>query len=371
MAVAMKIVGRLPRALFALAIGTVAAVVVLEVLLRSFDGLMPESALLRLHWRELLEDGDLRSMADPELGFRFRPGVRDEYALRDLTFAYETDEHGFRNATSWPEEAEIVVVGDSLAFGFGVEDADSWTRVVDEGLAEARVVNLALPGYGPEQYARAYESYGAELSPKLLIIGLFPTNDVRDQGKFEEWLALGAPGNYDVWRFEGGSQPDLLRRTYVYIWLKEAVKRGRQQYSNQRLELDDGPMNLTPSIIMDPVRSGWPDEPRFASVVGSLERVQEIARTAGTRTLVLLFPCKEEVYLPSLGIETPEPVKPFAAVCRERGWEHLDLTPIYAERARLGERLFFEIDGHPNERGNRVAAEAVRNWIREEMPQLR
>ena len=43
---------------------------------------------------------------------------------------------------------------------------------------------------------------------------------------------------------------------------------------------------------------------------------------------------------------------------------YLDLTPDFQARAREGERLFFEVDGHPNAAGYRLIAEVVLDHLR-------
>jgi hypothetical protein len=42
----------------------------------------------------------------------------------------------------------------------------------------------------------------------------------------------------------------------------------------------------------------------------------------------------------------------------------LDLTPTLQERARAGEALYFEVDGHPNAAGHHRIAERVRAALR-------
>ena len=102
-------------------LGASAAVAVgaAEVSLRTFPQLMPEEARLRLHWQEL--GADPVSSADPYLGFVYPPNYEGRFERDDgdFAFTYTTDEHGFRNPSPWPERAEIVVLGDSMAFSYG------------------------------------------------------------------------------------------------------------------------------------------------------------------------------------------------------------------------------------------------------------
>jgi hypothetical protein len=74
---------------------------------------------------------------------------------------------------------------------------------------------------------------------------------------------------------------------------------------------------------------------------------------------MVLQPSKEEVYL-SLRNPIPEdPARPLREALQQRGIEYLDLGPIFCERAAAGQRLFFEVDGHPNAVGYALIAESV------------
>jgi hypothetical protein len=105
-----------------------------EASLRVFPQLMPEEARLRLHWREV-QPGAV-SRADPYFGFVYPPNYEGRFERDDgkFAFTYTTDEHGFRNPSPWPERAEIVVLGDSMAFGYGVEDKETWTTLLGNEL---------------------------------------------------------------------------------------------------------------------------------------------------------------------------------------------------------------------------------------------
>jgi hypothetical protein len=152
-----------------------------EACLRLFPELMPEEAQVRLHWQDV---GKPISQADPYLGHVFPANQlgRIERSDGNFAFTYTTDEHGFRNRSPWPERADIVVLGDSMAFGYGVEDDQAWPTLLEENLPDSRVINLGLIGAAPQQYFRIYKTFGQALQPSLVLFCLFPGNDVTDAG---------------------------------------------------------------------------------------------------------------------------------------------------------------------------------------------
>jgi lysophospholipase L1-like esterase len=345
---------------------------VAEASLRAFPELMPEEARLRLHWREVGQEPV--SQADPYLGYVYPPNYQGRFERDDgdFAFTYTTDEHGFRNPSPWPERAHIVVLGDSMAFGYGVDDDDAWTALLADRLPGSRIVNLGLIGAAPQQYFRIYETFGQALHPDLVLLCLFPGNDLGDAGQFKEWLQAGSPGNYAVWR-RGPDQDrqaprslsDLLDQSYLAMLLRDARRRVGSQFSGRTIDFPDGGrLQLAPAVYAGNQALAQPDHPNFRLVVDAVERTRALAERGGSKFLVLLVPTKEEVYLPLLDERMPPATAPFAAHFGATGLPFLDLTPGFQARAREGERLFFEVDGHPNAAGYRLIAEVVLDHLR-------
>ena len=85
--------------------------------------------------------------------------------------------------------------------------------------------------------------------------------------------------------------------------------------------------------------------------------------------LIVFQPSKEEVYLPLLGEPAADLSYPLREKLAESRVEYLNLTPVFRDRAAMGEKLFFEADGHPNAAGyeligNTVLAHIRNNFIR-------
>ena len=97
---------RVLRTAGALGIGAVAALLIAELFLRLFPGVLPEQAQIRIHWRELYAEG-MRSVGHPYCGFTYVPNTSHELSRGDFRYTYTTDERGFRNPTSWPPTASV------------------------------------------------------------------------------------------------------------------------------------------------------------------------------------------------------------------------------------------------------------------------
>jgi lysophospholipase L1-like esterase len=353
-----------------LGVSLVLALGMAEALLRLFPQLMPEEAQLRRHWQETSEPA---SAADPYLGYVFPANQVDRIARSDggFAFTYTTDEHGFRNPSPWPERADIVVLGDSMAFGYGVDDDETWTALVADRLPGVRIVNLSLPGAAPQQYFRIYERFGRALQPALVLFCLFPGNDVSDAGLFDRWVKAGSQGNYLIQRFASPNNESqrnirhVLRQSYLVTFLRYARRNAVARVGARTIDFPDGgQLQLVPTLYADLEDQTQPDGPNFRLVLDSAEQTRALAERNGSRFLILLMPTKEEVYLPVLDEPVPPAVAPFVAAFDAAGIPYLDLTPPLQAHARRGERLFFEVDGHPNEAGYRLIAEVVLDYLR-------
>ena len=193
-----------------------------EACLRVFPHLMPEGFQLRRHWQDT--SGPVPH-ADTYLGYVFPSDYegRFEDANGSFAFNFSTDNYGFRNSSPWPRRADIVVLGNSMAFSYGVEDKEAWPNLLAEQLPGSRIINLGLIGAAPQQYFRIYETFGQSLEPALVLFCLFPGNDVMDAGRFESWESAGSKGNYYLRRSETDDVDSqvgirrLLRQSYLVI----------------------------------------------------------------------------------------------------------------------------------------------------------
>ena len=185
---------RLTPANIALVIGSiVAALIVLELGARLVRG---PSALLDWHniiLKERIETRNSRVgrvVPDRALGFVNTP----DYRSQDINY----DVHGFRVAPN-PDglplaEPPLLVVGDSLAHGDEVSDAEAWPALLQQKLRR-RVLNAALTGYGLDQIVLRAEKVMAAIRPAAIVLS-FAADDARRNEMKRVW---GAEKPYFEW----------------------------------------------------------------------------------------------------------------------------------------------------------------------------
>jgi lysophospholipase L1-like esterase len=372
-------------AVLLIACGILLAVAMTEAVLRFAPG------LLSVELQQIIEaEPDNLGVSHPFIGYLHKPNNALIITGRDFRAVAHTDGYGFRNSWPWPEKAEVVTLGDSVAFGYGVEDDQAWPAIMAKGLSHNRLINLALIGAGPQQYLRVYETFGTKLNPKLLLVGFLVRNDFWDADIFDRWLKSGAGGNYMVWRDFGRPKSTTLSLEQpVRNLLSSLLWRGHLLASESRLynlliyvrKYLKGAAAPNTKIFQAPggtrlelelrdfaikTVGAQPGTREFEISVDALERLQSVANANGIKVLVVLQPSKEEVYLPLMGDTTrdADPGRPLREMLQRLDIPYIDLLPDFRSRAAKGEVLFFETDGHPNPGGHALIANLVLNYVK-------
>lgn len=371
--------------LLAIAASAGLAIIACEAALRFVPGLVREDI-----YRSLRADPRNYGVAHPYIGHLQTPHNEFEVSSgTDFQVVHSTGEHGFPSRAPWPDRTDIVVLGDSVVFGYGVAAEEAWPSVLSREIAPTRVLNLGLIGGGPQQYVRVYETFGVELQPRLVVFGLFTGNDFGNAATFDSWLRSGSGGNYLVWRDFGRPRRipftlrqfpsalenlararlyPLLRRSSLFNLVRVIADEDENGGSVEGavFRVPDGrAVALNPAGFKARAAVVKPGTQEFDLTLEALKDADRMASMSGARLLVLIQPSKEEVYLPLLGTQTSHVLEPLHRALQEAGIEYLDLTAAFQERATAGEPLFFERDGHPNATGYSLIAEVVGSHIRQ------
>jgi lysophospholipase L1-like esterase len=87
------------------------------------------------------------------------------------------DSAGYRNAVAL-DRADLVALGDSMTYGFGVNLQDAWPQQIGH-MSGMQVYNMAVPGYGPVQ-SLALTPRALKLQPRWIASAFYDGNDLYD-----------------------------------------------------------------------------------------------------------------------------------------------------------------------------------------------
>jgi hypothetical protein len=104
--------------------------------------------------------------------------VRDERVGWRLNPAYpDIDRWGFRNAAV-PERADVVVIGDSQTYGYGVAPEQAWPSRLQTQTGRS-VYNVACSAWGTAHGLVLFDSLRA-LQPRVVVAAVYAGNDLYD-----------------------------------------------------------------------------------------------------------------------------------------------------------------------------------------------
>lgn len=249
--------------------------------------------------------------------------------------------HGLRDAKDLADAKpeDLFVAGDSYSLGWGVEESERFSDVLDE-LLPVGVYNLSIPT-DLNGYARLLDYARARGAPvQRVIVGFCMENDLLDYGALGDVPAKdtqrGALRKLKFW---------LTQNSALYLALTTVVQ---QSPTLQRLAARAG---LITENIAGMRRNRYSKPILDASVDRLLRLIEPFDATV--------------LVIPSRGLwvggneETERRVHDeFVAALRGGGVELVDLRPVFEA---TGEPLQFHFpnDGHWNPRGHHLAAEAL------------
>lgn len=302
---------------------------------------------------------ELRGLHEPRLDrpwlFGMRPGA--EVRLRvSGAVGYRANADGFRDRryarAKPPGTFRIVALGDSITFGYGAPEGETFPKLLEARLDAAvasprfEVLNLGVSGYNPYTEAALFTDVGVGYAPDLVLVQ-FCVNDLNDPTlHFDAQTAL----RLDV--LPDAAFPDPSRRAaaaplslgcqgFRVCELVEDVLRARAP-------ADGAALLSTLGAHADP-------SPPELAWLGA--RYGEIARAAhgiGARLAVVVFPFATQLD----GRAGTQLQEKLTALGRAGGWATIDLLPAFRAAGRNGDTLFLDL-WHPTVAGQQVAADAL------------
>lgn len=141
---------------------------------------------LRLFWPQDLPFFSTLFVEDPVVGMRHMPHTRAPMGSETGgPVRVRINSRGYRGREyPWdaPAGFRILGLGDSFAFGFGVEEDDTYLARLERALSarRAEVINAGLAGMGPDNEARLLAADGPGLRPALVLVAFYVGNDLMD-----------------------------------------------------------------------------------------------------------------------------------------------------------------------------------------------
>ena len=119
---------------------------------------------------------------DSLLGWAHQPGQEGIFETPQFRTVVRINENGLRDKrrsyNRHDDSERILVLGDSFAWGYGVEESERFSQLLEKELA-VEVINAGISGYSTDQELLWYENEGIKYETDLVIL-VMAGNDVGD-----------------------------------------------------------------------------------------------------------------------------------------------------------------------------------------------
>lgn len=230
----------------------------------------------------------------------------------------------------------IIILGDSVAFGLGVEANETYSKILENLLNSQRnginyeVLNFGVPGYNTLQEVEMFKQKGLKYELDLIIIG-YHVNDFQDQYEHTKLL-------------------EEKRKEYniVVDSLTKAQK--------IKLASDFETYYLFNYLFSKPASELW------ERIAKPLSDLNEMTKASKTKVVILtgteLLWDQQSLYLLNMSVTN------FNSLTKEYNWQVFDMHHLLSHYSR-NSLIVGKVDGHMNQLGHKIVGEKLYEFLLE------
>lgn len=319
--------------------------------------------------------------------WELKPNASDRFVALDFDTVVSINSLGLRGAEQSINKSKdtfrILVLGDSMTYGFGVENNETYSAILEnllntEGVEkQVEVWNAGFTaGYSPDTFYLYLREKGMNFHPDLVLVGLFVENDIIDIRK--NTPVVNSTGKIikiksDFYRVQNNrlrrgfieNEPSFFQRMQLHF--KGLLLKYSKLYSylSQKLSLF---LTRENNPIFDKSYSEEVNK-NFEQVDFYLGEMKTLADENGIKLAVVFLPGKASVdeLWQSYVKKNPESSreKPRQVLQSSCNRHNISCADIWPEFMNLNDTasIFFEHDGHWNTQGQRYAAELIEDFL--------
>lgn len=260
--------------------------------------------------------------------------------------------------------SRVVMLGDSIAYGAGVEDWETFSALLEaKARGRREVVNLAVGGYGTDQALLRLERDGLRYQPDVVMLHFCLFSDYVDNALPAALFDARQPK--PRFTLEGGQL--VLHDEHVRLspprrlaqWLVDES----HLYNRVVGLLHGNRAPRAPGVWIDRRDAVLADLGSAAELTFRLvRRMKDVSEKAGARFFFVIHPDRFSYKHRS---------KLMRKMCRNPlldGLPVIDLGPRYRERGRSFEEIALDEPGHLTHLGHELAAEALDALLERPLP---
>lgn len=320
-----------------------------------------------------------------------------DHYLNDFNTTAHLNSLGYRGIDFLEEKPSgvnrILAIGDSITFGHGVSDKETFPFILDTVLKKTdpntEVINGGFVGaFSADSYYVYLKERGLQLKPDTIILEFFALNDIDDFSEtvWDKVDTSGLPTQINssfkkvdgkILRTRGTSfkyRVPLLRESQLFILLATDLENRFPFLHEKEGLLPKGDRLIHCTLNPDCIHNFQNEEEKFYTM---LNAIKQLTDKNGIRLLVILFPGDVQLYPWAnnkyrLGSEPYLPPANDSEFLQKRvterlhknGFEVFDLFPFFDQQRDFG-YPYFPNDGHFNALGNEIIGYTLASYLKE------
>jgi len=340
---------------------------------------------------------------NPEYLFTLRPNAVAAQRIplgpnKSKLVGIHISSQGFRDreyGTKAPDEFRILLLGDSFAMGFAVEEKDSIARQLEALLQKkllpkrVSVINGGMTGAGPWQEWGILRDRGLALRPDLVVLQLCTVNDIdnsleyvgkRQRAYYRNWhVLLETLRNLEhpaVWaEYTAQCHSRLYREIWfqsgLHPWVSHGVNALRWIPRYTRPEVPPG--ENRPNEIESDLAEWYPDLYQGLELCEwFVVQIRDLCHANGIPFAAFSIPphpviddsawqCITRPFGPRM-YERGKGLRIFDEILRRNDIPTFSVVPALKSRARI-EDVYYVWDGHLTALGNGLVAQTIRDYV--------
>jgi len=323
-------------------------------------GLALAEGLVRVfypHARDLVISGH-PFIFDDELGWKLAPSKTTTHLSRYFDTRYTTNSFGFRDKARSIEKSDhayrILLYGDSLIFGWGLNDGERFSDLLEKEKADLEIWNLGVPGWGLDQEILLNEKEGKLLHADdvMFFVGKSTLARIHTPhifSKYKPMFTRQKDGRLTIVPIPKGKNSvlsllyELLSDFYLpyFVQAQIATYQETQRLRETRFGESESPptirtQRLVDGLVKDMLRMAW-----------------DTARKRNQQMTILVA---------NLSQADRSDLK---ALCSETGIKYLEIGPeILATATADGGLIFGQYDNHWTAKANKLIAAQLLHRLR-------
>ena len=251
----------------------------------------------------------------------------------------------------------VLMLGDSIAFGPGVSDEETFSHRLQEVDPALEVLNLSVPGYGTDQALLRLQREGVALRPDVVVLHFCVANDVVDNALSVYLYDARRPKPYFTLEGGGLKLHDGHLRQRALVRLASALQERSyliNALGSARARADEpapeGHFQQREKRVLRDLAAATALTARLVAAV------EEASRGAGARVIVLVHPDRSAFEGESELAEAVLGAMPASVEAVDLRHEYLALDLAFRDVALDGV-------GHLNARGHEILARVLHRLV--------